>query len=74
MKNQQAISVTTMVFTATSFMLAYIKKFRNLSELVSLYLSPFEGSSILDQSPNTPDKTSQVTWPRGSQLNLGGKR
>jgi hypothetical protein len=39
-----------------------------------LYLSPFEGSNILDESSNTPDKTSHVTWPRGGQLNLGGKR
>ena len=74
MKNQQAISVTTMVFTATSFMLAYRKIISNLSRFVSLYLSPFEGSSILDKSPNTPDETSHVTWTRWGQLNLGGVR
>ena len=75
-KNQQAISVTTTVFTATSFMLAWgqgsfivvcpyaIQEGPNVQQ----YLSPLEGESILGEVAHTLQHTTHVG--RGDQLHL----
>lgn len=75
MKNQQATSVTTTVFTATSFIEACNQIFLDLSILYasecSHHLSPFECEGISSQLTDTFDGANQITRAGGDELDLG---
>ena len=82
MKNQQAISVTTTAFTATSFMEAYGRR-GDFSDILykRLYnkraalqgklfdLGPLESEGVLGQVANSSHHATNIS--RGHQLHLG---
>ena len=81
MKNQQAISVTTTAFTATSFMEAYGRRDdilykRSYSKRAALQgklsdLGPLESEGVLGQVANSSHHATNIS--RGHQLHLCGK-
>ena len=77
MKNQQAISVTTIVFTATSFIeackenLVYLYFDFQLRRTLETCLGPFEGEGVLGESADPLDGPDQVPGPGGRELHLG---